>query len=261
MRTQRHRWMLAAAAYVVVCCAASARAQITITVVNASFEDTSGQTVFDEFTFGTPAGWTLYDPDTIFPNANIFPGTLQPNGVDFFNTTAPDGDRVAILYARASEEGIGAYGFEQTLSPADVLLANSLYTLEVEVGNIASGSDSNGTPYNLDDFPGYRVQLLAGGTVIAQNDDFLSIAEGEFATETVTLNVGASHLQLGQTLGVRLVNLNTIASSGPDVEVDFDYVRLTVTPVPEPSTWAMLMIAGCAALAFRRARLRSRRSE
>ena len=27
-----------------------------LTVVNAGFEDTSGQSVFNEFTFGTPAG-------------------------------------------------------------------------------------------------------------------------------------------------------------------------------------------------------------
>ncbi len=75
-----------------------------IAIVNSGFEDTSGQTTFNEFTFGTPTGWTQHDPNGIIVGAgngqDVFLGTLQPNGTDFFNTTAPEGNKVAILFNR-----------------------------------------------------------------------------------------------------------------------------------------------------------------
>ena len=96
-----------------------------LTIVNAGFEDTSGQTVFNEFTFGTPTGWTLHDPDTIV-GAGFFPGTLQPNGVEFFNATAPEGDRVAILFNNQGRD-TGEYGFQQILT--DTVQANTRHEL------------------------------------------------------------------------------------------------------------------------------------
>jgi hypothetical protein len=39
--------------------------------------------------------------------------------------------------------------------------------------------------------PGYQVQLLAGGTVIAQDDDSLAIPEGEF--DNVVMNAAYAH--------------------------------------------------------------------
>lgn len=214
-----------------------------IDVTNGGFEDTRGQRVFNEFTFGSPAGWNLYDPNGIVGNPGVFTGTLQPNGVDFFNTLAPEGTRVAILF-NAQSEGAGEYGFEQTLTAT--LQSNTDYELSVEVGNIASGVATNGTFFDLDEFPGYRVELLAGGVVIASDDNGLLIPEAEFATSTVTFQTGALHPLLGQPLGIRLVNENIIPpgftqQSSPDLEVDFDDVRLVAnpieqTPVPEPSS-------------------------
>ncbi len=200
-----------------------------IPVANAGFEDVSGQSAFNEFTFGTPVGWTLYDPNNIVPNPGVFVGTLLPNGTDFFNTTAPEGNLVSILFNRDSE-GDGEYGYEQTLTAT--LQANTDYALSVEVGNIASGFATDGTFFNLDEFPGYRVELLAGGVVIAEDINALVIPEGEFATSTVSLSVGAGHAQLGQNLGIRLVNLNIIPAgftqmTSPDLEVDFDNVILS----------------------------------
>jgi hypothetical protein len=79
------------------------------------------------------------------------------------------------------------------------------------VGNIASGTglapfDVFGF-FDLDGFPGYRVELLAGDTVGAADDNLLfgSILEGEFRTSTVDVQIGATHVALGQPLG--LVNL------------------------------------------------------
>ena len=138
------------------------------------------------------------------------------------------------------------YGLRQTL--AATLQPFTQYTLEVEVGNIASGTALDGTPFNLDGFPGYRIELLAGNTLLADDDDSLTIAEGQFATATVSLTTGATHDDLNQPLTIRLLNLNQVdpATPGADREVDFDDVRLDATIIPEPSTTAAL--TGAAAL-------------
>jgi hypothetical protein len=62
-----------------------------------------------------------------------------------------------------------------------------------------------------------------------------SIPEGEFATSTVSILIGASHPRLGDPLGVRVVNLNVTPADAepgmpPDLEVDFDDVRLDAQP-------------------------------
>jgi hypothetical protein len=230
-----------------------------VAVANAGFEDTTGQTVFNEFTFGEPAGWSYYPtpPAGIIGSSGVFTGTLEPNGVDFFDTTAPEGVKVAILF-NDSREGEGEYGYVQTLGVN--LEADVLYELQVEVGNIGSGVASNGTPFNLDEFPGYRVELLAGGVMIAEDDDTLAIPEYEWATSTVNFLTDAGHPQLGQPLAIRLVNQNVIPpgytqGDSPDLEVDFDDVALEATPVPEPA--AMLPIGAGLVAALHRYRRRS----
>lgn len=218
-------------------------------VENAGFEDVTGQTIFNEFTFGIPSGWQRYDPNGI-QGGGVFWGTLMPNGTDFFNGPAPEGDRVALLFNR-SREGDGEYGYSQTL--AETLQANTIYELQVEVGNIASGVDTSGTFYNLDHFPGYRIDLMAGNEILSQDINTLNIAEGEFDTSVIQFSVGSSHAQLGEQLGIRLVSLNQIPAgftqaTSPDLEVDFDNVVLSATAIPEPGSllmcfWAMILFA------------------
>ena len=223
-----------------------------IAIVNHSFEDTTGQNPYFEFTFGRPTGWTIYDPNDIHPSSGLAIGTLMPNGTDFFNSTAPDGDRVAILYNR-TRRGDGEYGYEQTL--VTTLQSETFYTLTVEVGNIASGADTNGSNYNLNGFPGYRVELLAGGTVISVDNNSLIIPEGEFALSTVSFTTGATHALLGQNLSIRLVSENVIDPIDTDayLEVDFDDVQLSTAaaPVPEPSSTLLIGLGGLAMI-FRR---------
>ena len=212
-----------------------------VTVINSGFEDTTGQQVFNEFTFGVPVGWSAYDPSNIL-GEGVFLGTLMPNGVDFFNGPAPEGSRVGILF-NSQREGDGEYGYEQTL--AATLQPNTHYSLTIEVGNIGSGFATNGTFFNLDEFPGYRVELLAGGTVIAQDNNSLSIPEAEFATSTVEFTTTITHAQLGQNLGIRLVNLNIVPAgytqaTSPDLEVDFDQLVLQANAIPEPQQLGFL---------------------
>ena len=219
----------------------------TIPIVNHSFEDISGQSTFNEFTFGVPAGWELYNPDGIV-GPNVLTGTLNDPDDNFFDVPAPDGTRVAILY-NGQQQGNGIYGLQQTLEAT--LQANTIYQLDVEVGNIASGSDINGTFFDLSGFPGYRIELLAdlnpfsiGEEVVIASDDntlFGFIGEGEFATSGITVDIGATHAQLGESLGIRLINLNEIRvgiDPIPDLEVDFDNVQLAT--VPEPSLYTLI---------------------
>jgi hypothetical protein len=255
-------------AFVITCAvvvpAAAAYAEV-IPVTNPGFEDISGESPYNEFTFGPFSGWSLYDPGNITTGGagpGFYIGTLtpqQPNPVTqpgvytFFPAGAPEGQRVGIAFNYANT-ATGPYGLQQTL--AATLTPHTTFTLQVDVGNIASGTAVDGTFFNLSGFPGYRVDLLAGGQVIASNLNLVSIAEGQFATVTVQLNVGATHDQLGQQLGIRLVNLNAVDPAAPsaDREVDFDHVRLTATAVPEPGVAGAVALIACGWCSRRRRR-------
>ncbi len=221
---------------------------VDLVVINPGFEDISGESPSNEFTFGPLNGWDLYeDPINLTVGGagpTYFLGTLTPFEADpignpgvfvYFPAGAPEGQRVGIAFNFFGSGGQGEWGFVQLL--ADTLQPNMHYTLEVRIGNIASGTSMGGQFFPLDGFPGYRVDLLAGGSVVAQDIGSLtgSIPEGEFATSTVSLITGSSHPQLDAALGIRLVNLNGVDPAFPnsDLEVDFDDVRLDATPVTD----------------------------
>ena len=236
-----------------------------LTVVNPGFEDLSGEVVFNEFTFGPLNGWSLYDPANITGGGagnTFFIGTLPPFEIDPINAPgvytnipngAPQGQRVGLAFNFANSGGMGEYGFQQTLSAT--LAANTRYTLEVDVINIASGTSSSGDFFDLSGFPGYRVDLLAGGVVIAQDLNSLAgaLVDGEVGTSTLVLTTDGKPIAAGQNLAIRLVNLNVadLAGPGADLEVDFDNVRLDALSVPVPP----MLAAACAALGLRRRRV------
>lgn len=207
------------------------------------------------FAIFTPTDWTLYDPSGIV-GGNDAVGVIDPTGTTNFPAGAPEGLNVGLIFL-GGQIGEGPVGLSQVL--AATLQPNTTYTLTVEVGNIASGI---GPPpcdvagfFDLDNFPGYQVQLLAGGVVVAQDDNTLHgvIPEGEFRLSTVMLTTGETHPQLGQSLAVRLINLNQIETiEDPGIEVDFDDVQLTAAPaaaIPAASHWGLfiLSIAMCIA--------------
>ena len=224
---------------------AGAAQAVPLTVVNHSFENDPNSNA--EFFFGDPDGWTLYDPGNIvdLPNGPDIHGTLEVTGSAYFGGVAPDGDNVAILFI-GGDTGTSEFGIQQTLG--DTLQANTHYSLTVDVGNIESGPTQQFGFFDLSGFPGYRVQLLAGGNVLAEVADGIAapIGEGEFAPVTLDFITGAAHANLGEALGIRLINRNLDDPAFPDpdvdLEVDFDNVRLDATTVgvPEPAT-AMLL--------------------
>ncbi|MGQ4650013.1 hypothetical protein [Lyngbya aestuarii] len=188
-------------------------------IENAGFE---APTLADgDYTFGSVPGWEIYDPNNLVPDSP----TNETSNVDVFNPDvnyypweAPEGQNVGDVYL-IQDPFSGFAGLSQTL---DTLLApNTQYTLEVEVGNAAGSFEG----LDLTGFPGYRVELLAGGQVLSTDNNTLCIADGTFGTSTVTYNSTANDPLLGEALEIRLINL----LQGPGLEVDFDNVRLMAT--------------------------------
>lgn len=195
-----------------------------IAIENASFE--SPATPADSFNVsGPPLGWSTYGS---INNNNRSVGVLNPNTTQLYLDAVPDGSNVAVVFLmddpnNQSVFSNSAAGLQQTLT--ETLAASSEYTLTVAVGNLNPVSAVM-HPFAFGGFPGYRVELLAGGEVLAF-DDALTPGEGRFATSTVVFSTGASHPRLGAALGIRLINRN----SAVGIEVNFDDVRLTRRPL------------------------------
>lgn len=246
------------AAAVLVLAATGAQAAI-VTIDNPGFEaEVHGP---NTFTFGAPTDWDAYGTGVVSGDTI---GTLNPQGTTYFSPGQWGGDNVAIAFMQSGGTSGVEFGIRQTLG--ETLQADVVYTLTVEVGNIASGtSDLGGGPifFDLDGFPGYRVELFAGHTLLAADVNQLhsggsSIPEGEFRTSQIEFDsTGVDALLIGQPLVIGLINLNIPdpVDLGADREVDFDDVSLqaTATAVPIPPT-SLLLGSGVWLLALRRPR-------
>jgi hypothetical protein len=214
------------------------------------------------FTFTPPTGWSAYNTDAV--NGDTV-GTLNPQGTTYFVPGQWGGSNVAIAFMQSGGTSGVEFGIRQTLN--ETLQADTTYTLTVEVGNIASGfSDLGGGPifFDLDGFPMYRVELLAGDTLLAADLNELAsggntIPEGEFRTSQVVFDsTGVDALLIGQPLVIGLVNLNVPdpIDLGADREVDFDDVTLDASPTVIPIPPAFLLLAsgvGLLVMRWRRA--------
>lgn len=222
----------------VLCCGAYCAVVVgqgtPIEIVNAGFEDDSVSAGC--FAVFQPNGWATFDPDGIFASGgNVVGGLNLPVGSVWFPAGAPEEEQAGIVFLQDSV-GAGPGGLTQVLD--SVLEANTRYTLSVAVGDIASGV---GPPpcsvfgfFDLDGFPGYRVQLLAGGVVVGEDDNSLAdlLSDGVFLESTTVVDIGADHPQIGAALEVRLINLNMEDTPlHPGIEVDFDDIRLTAESI------------------------------
>lgn len=229
----RRTSLAAAAAFLVHSAAVSAQ---PIPIINPGFE--ANPIPADTFAAFIPQGWQVFDPNAIVDQAGDAVGVLHPavGTSTFFPNGATDGLHVALIYLE-TDIGAGPVGLEQQL--AATLQPNIQYTLSVDVGNIASGfGPPNNRFYDLDGFPGYAVQLLAGTSVIAEDHNALFgvIPEGEFRLSSVSITVPTGHPLIGQPLRIRLINLNVAETpQNPGIEVDFDNVRLTSAPIVCPA--------------------------
>ena len=183
---------------------------VTIPVPNAGFEDPV--LAEDDWTWLDVPGWTWVGGEG--------PGIWHVTSADFDPVVAPEGQNV--LY---TENAVGdAGGVTQVLT--ETFAANTDYTLTAEVGN---------SWYYY--FAGYSVQLLAGGTVIAEDNDTLWPDYMKWATSTVQYSYDSADSALvGQPLEIRLLNLGLDKDNPTDntVGVEFDNVTLSYEAGAEP---------------------------
>jgi autotransporter-associated beta strand protein len=181
--------------------ATTAHGAVPVTITNPSFELPAVAT--DGGFLASATGWTNF-------NSAVQIGVLNPAVADF-TLQAPDGINVGWVFG-----GVVDAGFAQVLS--STLQADATYSLSVKVGNSLTYA-----------YDGYRVQLLAGGTVLNEDNNTLSPASDTFVTSTVNYvyNAGLHAGLVGQPLEIRLLGKGL--SGGSDGETEFDDVQLTVT--------------------------------
>ncbi|MCC7349269.1 MAG: hypothetical protein IT446_01750, partial [Phycisphaerales bacterium] len=175
----------------------------SVTVLNPGFEDpvlTDGN-----YTVNSIADWT-----TSISNSGTGVGVFNPT-TSYYTNQAPQGSNIAYAYNAG-----GTSSISQVLSQN--LEANTAYTLSVDVGRRL---DMNAHPY--------RVQLLAGGSVLAEDNNSLNLSSGGWATSVVHFTAPAGHAKLGSPLEIRL--LADPVSPVSDKQVNFDNVRLDAAPV------------------------------
>ena len=200
MKKRTFLTVVAAAIFVL---SASAGAAV-IPVVNPGFEDPVLEE--DGWTWLDVPGWTLVGGEG--------QGVWHVTSADFEPVVAPEGQNV--LYTEYTVGDAG--GVTQVLT--ETFAADTDYTLTVEVGN---------SYYYY--FSGYSVQLLAGGVVIAEDNDTLWPDYYTWATSTVEYTYDPADAALvGQPLEIRLLNLALDKDSPPAGEVvgvEFDNVTLS----------------------------------
>jgi hypothetical protein len=147
---------------------------------------------------------------------------LKP--ASFYSMTAVDGDQAAQQHSGLSYQTTG-----YAVSAGDV------FTLTIAVGH-APGYGA-GTTYGMGlclDDPNSIVSSTSGAVA--------GIAEGTWQDVTVTYTATAA--DAGKYIGVRF--------SADSVCALFDYVRLDVTPAPEPTTMSLVGLGGIGLLLRRK---------
>ena len=177
-------------------------------IANAGFED---EVIADgAWGAGDAPGWSSVGDNAGGGSWNPgLPGSDYPG----YGGVAPEGSNIAYVGFNANSTG---GGIAQILT--ETLAFGTTYELTVEVGD---------SP--LYDWPGYKVQLLVDGNVLAEDDNSLTIPDNTFATSTVTYtSVDASDPNIGLPLEIRLLVVNSSATGW--LEMNFDDVRLTANP-------------------------------
>jgi len=214
----------------------------SITVVEHSFEGakalggwTGGGAAAGESTLQTPAPWTDLSGNsgTGWTTPAQYPGGL------------PDGDIYAWFNQVADTLG-------QTL--AATLQADTTYTLTVATGWRA---DLPGLGFPI--YPGYRIELCAGGTMLGFDADTTRGGTGTGPAVGTWKDVTATYTSpssvTADALEIRLLAGNAV-NGGTAIQTNYDNVRLDATPIPEPSTFALaaLGLLGLLACGWRRRR-------
>jgi autotransporter-associated beta strand protein len=201
--------------------AAPARAATPVAVANPGFED---PVLADGASQNTVPGWSSGRYDVSNPGVWITgatgTGVQNVSTAEYTSGLAPEGQNMAFATS--------ATGFDSGLGQvlAATLQPDADYALTVKIGN----------PFLLNGglAPDYRIELLAGGVLLASTPGSPLGDDSDFVTATINFNsAAAAPTELGQPLEIRL--LATDFTSG--LRVDFDHVQLTLAlanPVAVP---------------------------
>jgi hypothetical protein len=207
----------------------SAPAQTLIPIQNPSFESpdvTLNGSIPTSADSGSTAiaDWTIVGIGT----AGVWNPSLTPAA----GLTAPNGKQVAYID--------GNYGTAIRQTVGTGLTANTLYTLSVDV---AKRADRNNGSLVL-----YEIALFVGHL------GFASVSsKTPLTSDWTTLTASAS---TGTILYPGSLEINIFNATG---ELEFDNVKLTATPVPEPSTTGIVASVSVFGVAiFRRFRANQR---
>jgi len=198
-----------------------------VTIGNAGFE----QPMLVDGSFETaPPSWTdgyydVTDP-CVWVVGDAEAGVYNPTADAGYGGVAPEGDNV--MFATCAT-GLDR-GMNQVLSAK--LEADTQYDLSALVGNPFG--------FNEDTTTGdYRIELLAGGVVLASDTGPSPADDTTWTTASLTYDSGQSPAQLGEALEIRLLAVDFTDNKG----VDFDDVKLTaVGPAAEPYVVKMTLV-------------------
>jgi MYXO-CTERM domain-containing protein len=223
----------------------AARASL-ITVANASFETPNvadnAFTDSDNVAIAVP-NWTL--ATTL--NGTITTGVWDPINADFSNTTGDNaaipggaGGQVGYIYLEqfndlAPEMLTGELTTESSLA---TIQNNTIYTLTVSLGSSKTSSAGD-----------VLIELYSNNTLRAStNVPAGTLPEDTLVDYVASFTTSGSDPNAGGPLVARIIH----NYSGPGArEVEFDNVRVDVSPVPEPTSTSLALLA-LAALTTRR---------
>lgn len=183
-------------------------------VLNASFEDPELPDDGD-FIDEIGAPWMAYEADGV---GTIY--TWNPLVPDDY-ATPPNGSNVANIFTDTAAGT--AFGINQVL--AETFAADTNYTVTAKVGRSL-----------FYDWAGYRIELWAGDTMLASDDDLTTAAPaaGTFITATVSYDSATGPAATpGDALEIRLLSRGTDVlnpePTGNGFAADFDAVTFSAT--------------------------------